>query len=198
MAGIPVTHRAAATLLVLGTLLAFGNWYLQPGRSPAWVAALVLLAGMALAFWLALVVSNGHAARRAAAESVANGVIFAGLILTVALSMKLLTELSGIDTRDVSQRTTIVILGVLFVFAGNSLPKRLTPLVALRCDGAQAQAAQRFAAWMSVLTGLAFSLIWLSTPIGVAKPLSVSVLLMGTLASVERRFFLCCLRRPAA
>jgi hypothetical protein len=198
LTGIPVTHRAAAALLVLSTLLTSWNWYLQPERSPAWTASLVLLACMALAFGLALVVANGHAARRHAAERVATGVVFAGLILTVALSMKLITELSGIATRDVSQRTTMLILGMLFVFAGNLLPKRLTPLAALRCDGARAQAAQRFAAWMSVLTGLAFSLIWLSTPLDVAEPLSVSVLLTGTLASVAPTIRLCWVRRRAA
>ena len=64
-------------------------------------------------------------------------------------------------------------------YVGNGLPKMLTPLSVLQCDGARAQAFQRFAGWTWVLSGLAFATAWMVLPIGLAKPVSLVVLVSG-------------------
>ena len=183
-------------VLILATLLTGWNWYLQPERAPAWVATIFLLAGMAVALYLA---SNrsGLAVRRGAAESIGDGIVFAGVILVSSLAAKLATSLSGIDTGDLSQRTTMAVLGVMFAFMGNGLPKRLTPLSALQCDPAKAQAFQRFAAWTWVLTGLAFAIAWVVMPVGIAKPASLGLIVGGTLLILAQAVRLHRARRAA-
>jgi hypothetical protein len=174
----PTAYYLAPALLVLGTLLAAGNWYLQPARATAWASALLALGGMTLVFLLASRQSTHEPARRRAAESIGNGIVFAGLMIVVALAVKLAIWLGAMQDAELSRRATMVILGAFFVFTGNGLPKTLTPISALRCDAARVQAIQRFAGWAWVLTGLTFAIAWLALPLDLAQPVSL-VLLMG-------------------
>jgi hypothetical protein len=191
-------YRVGPALLALGGLLAAWNWYLQPERSVAWLAALILFGVMAIVFAAALVMSRASGRRRQTADPLATATFIASLMMVVPLSMSLIKMLGGIDTAEASQRATMAIVGLWFVVTGNMLPKTLTPLAALRCDGARIQAAQRAAGWAWVLTGLAYAGIWIWAPLDVAKPLSMSVLVIGILAGVRQFIRLCWPRRREA
>jgi hypothetical protein len=180
----PSSVRHAQALLVLSSMLAAANWYFAPERAPTWAAAGILLVCLALALAVR--------APRAAAEIVP-AVLFAGGMMAVSLAVKLLAALGMPAEPDASRRATMVILGAFLAFTGNALPKRLTPLAELRCDGAREQAFQRFSGWTWVLTGLGFALAWLALPGAVAKPVSMSVLVGGMLGIATR---LVRLRRP--
>lgn len=169
----PISHYLAPALLAGGVALAASNWYLQPERAAAWVAAVVLLACMAVA----LVVSTG----RPTGEAIRRAVVFAGWLLVISLGA---TLVGGLDA--MSRRATHVVLGAFFVATGNAMPKTLTPLSALRCDPAKVQAFQRFVGWTWVLTGVAYSLAWLVLPLDVAKPVSVAFLGAGMLLVATR------------
>ena len=172
----------ARALLVVCSILGAANWLLQPERWALWGAALSLVGGMALVLGFAV-----RAARRGAepwlraATSLRSGIVFACGMLAVSLAVKLAAALGLVPGPDLGRRATMVILGAFLVFTGNALPKTLTPLSALACDGSRTQAFQRFAGWTWVLTGLAFALAWLVLPVAAAKPVSVSVLVGGML-----------------
>ena len=69
----PISYYLAPALLVLGTLLAAGNWYRQPERAGAWVAAIATLAVFAVVWGCMTLVFRrwkNEAARRHAAASI--------------------------------------------------------------------------------------------------------------------------------
>lgn len=181
----PVSYYLAPALLLVSALLAAGNWSLQPERSSSWIAALITLAVMALALWLATRRAPSAAAR-SAADYIRHGVVFAALILAVSLSLRLASAVGLSDDRDLRQRLTMVILGAFFVFTGNLMPKMLTPLSTLRCDGARTSALQRLMGWTWVLTGLGFMVPWLVLPPDTARPISVAIILGGALTVTAR------------
>lgn len=181
-----VSRHLAPWLLGLSAVLAAGNWYLDPERARGWVAALLFLACLALVSWFAVRRSSYPAAPRHAADSIRNGVVFAALIMTVSLNVKLAHALGVLDGNGLSQRLTMVILGAFFAFTGNALPKMLTPLSALQCDAASVQAVQRFTGWTWVLIGLAFAAVWLVLPPDIAEPVSVALIVGGALAVVAQ------------
>jgi hypothetical protein len=165
-------------------VLAGANWYLVPERALTWAAASVLVVCLSLV--LAIRAPKATA-------GLGPGVLFAGTMMAVSLAVKLALALGIPADPDASRRATMVILGAFLAYTGNALPKTLTPLSELRCDGARVQAFQRFSGWTWVLTGLVFALAWLLLPGAVAKPVSVTVLVSGMLAIATR---LARLRRP--
>ncbi len=181
MASKPISYYLAPALLVLSIALAAGNWYLQPERAMAWGTAVLLLGGMSVAFLLVSRRSSDEGALRHAGDAIRSAIVFAGLIMAISLAAKLATTLGVVDDPDLSRRTTMVMLAAFFVFTGNALPKTLTPLSALQCNGAKTQAFQRFAGWTWVLTGLAFAIAWLVLPLDLAKPVSAVILTSGML-----------------
>lgn len=174
----PISYRTAAILLVLGAILTAGNWYLRPERAAVWAMIATLFTAMAAALLFVLRRPEEELARQRVRESIVSATIFAGMIMIVSLSAKLATALGLLDNSDFSHRATMVFLGMFFVVTGNSMPKTLTPLSALRCDASKVQTFQRFAGWMWVLTGLGFSLAWLVLPLGLAKPVSVTLMVI--------------------
>ena len=172
----------APLLLGLSAALAAGNWYLRPERANSWAIALVFLASLALVLWAGIRRAQTAVALRHSADSIRSGIVWATLIIAVSLSVKLVQALGAIDDPDVSKRLTMVFLGAFFVFTGNAMPKMLTPLSVLQCDGAKTQAVQRFAGWTFVLTGLAFAAAWLVLPPDVAEPVSVGFIVCAALA----------------
>ncbi|HET9768227.1 MAG TPA: hypothetical protein VFS60_15340, partial [Thermoanaerobaculia bacterium] len=156
------------------TALAGVNWFLEPQRAVAWGAALAFLGVMALALFGADRLSR-------AAEALRSGVAFGSLILVCSLGAKILAALGAMGSEEISHRVSMAILGLFVAFGGNALPKTLTPLTDLRCDPARVQALQRRAGWTFVLSGLAFSVAWLVLPIAAAEPVSICLLLGGTL-----------------
>jgi hypothetical protein len=179
-------------------VLAAGNWYLEPERVRSWTAALLTLGCVAAASWFSRRRASHPAARRNANAFIQSGIAFAALIMAVSLSVKLASALGAIDDADLPQRLTMVILGVFFVFTGNAMPKMLTPLSELQCDGARVQAVQRFTGWTWVLTGLAFAVSWLVWPPAIAQPVSLAVLTGGALAVMARAIRLRRVRHTAA
>jgi hypothetical protein len=115
-----------------------------------------------------------------------NGIAFAALILAVSFGVKLARAAGMVDDPDLAQRLTMVILGGYFIFTGNAMPKTLTPLSAMQCDGARAQAVHRFMGWTWVLTGLAFAAVWLVLPPDIAEPVSVALIVGGVLTVVAQ------------
>ncbi len=175
----PLSHQLAPALLAISMLLAAWNWYVQPQRASVWTVVLVVLALLMLAA-LAVRRSQPGVAGRRGADSIAAGIVFAGLMLASSLGLKLAAALGSTSRSDLSQRVLMVILGVFFASIGNALPKTIQPLTA-NCDGARVQAFQRFAGWTWVLTGLTFATAWLVLPVNVAQPVSLVLLLGGML-----------------
>jgi len=169
----------ASVFLMLDTSLAAWNWYLRPERVVAWSAALTLLGSMAGILYLASRRSRNEEADRGVPRALADAVVLAGLILAISLSERLAATL-GVD-RDFSYRAVMVMVGAFLAFTGNTIPKTLTPLSALRCDPARAQACQRFTGWTWAVTGLAFAMAWLALPEVLAA--SVSMLLIVSAVS---------------
>ena len=180
MATKPNSHFVTPALLVLSTALAAANWYLRPERAVGWASAMALFGCLPLSYLFTLRRSD-RAARRRAADSIRHGIVFAGLMMAVPLSVALAVKLGVIHDADISKRATMVLLGAFFAFTGNAMPKTLTPLSELRCDATRVQAFQRFAGWIWVLTGVVYALIWLVLPLDRAKPISVAVLMGGML-----------------
>lgn len=119
--------------------------------------------------------------RRAAADAIRNGLLFAALIIGTSFMFKIARAMGAIEDPDIGRRVTMIIVGVFLASIGNAAPKMLTPLSKLPCDGATAQALQRFTGWTWVLTGLGFSLVWLVLPIQAAQPLSIALIMFGVL-----------------
>lgn len=168
-------------LSAIGVVLAGANWTVEPERSPAWIASLVLLACFTILLW-----RTRRSSSTQAAGSIQNGVVVAALIVVVALATTLAHTLGAIHDGELSQRLSMVIVGAFFVFTGNALPKTLTPLSALSCDGATAQALQRFVGWTLVLAGLALAVVWLVLPLDAARLASVSIIVGGAVAVTAR------------
>jgi hypothetical protein len=176
----PISYFLAPALLVLSTLLVAANWYLQPARAWYWAATLVFVGCMVVALLFAHR-RSGNEAQRRAGDAIRHAIVFAGLMLSIPLSMKLAVALGVIHDADLSRRMTMVLLGAFIAFTGNSMPKTLTPLSALQCDPARVQAFQRLAGWTWLLTGLAYAIIWLVLPLALAKPVSLVLLMSGML-----------------
>jgi hypothetical protein len=109
--------------------------------------------------------------------------VIASLMLMASLGSQLATELglgSEAALDDLSKRMTMALTGAFFVMTGNAVPKTLTPLSAGQCaDPARAQAFQRFMGWTWVLTGLSFAAAWLTLPLDIAKPVSITCMFAG-------------------
>jgi hypothetical protein len=171
-------HRVQS-LLGLWAVLATANWAVQPERASTWLAAAGLLAGLALVARLVVHRRPSSGPRRNAVDGIRTGILFAASIMAVTLAATLAYALGAIADPTLSQRIPMVVIGAYFVFAGNAMPKRLTPLAALRCDPATAQAVQRLAGWAWVLSGLAVAGAWLALPPDLAEPISVAAILGG-------------------
>jgi hypothetical protein len=108
--------------------------------------------------------------------------MFLATIFACTVLARLAVQWSVFGDVETSRRTSMALIGILFVFFGNAMPKQLTALSQLNCSGARIQAFQRFSGWTWVLTGLAYSAIWLAAPMSMAKPLSMLVMAFGITA----------------
>lgn len=182
----PIAYRLAPALLVCTMALAAWNWYLVPERAASWLAALLFLAVIAVVLGVASRVAFRAAAnerpRRLGADQIGTAIVLTTLLLAFSLGVQLATTLGVVEDPDLAKRGTMVFIGLYFVLMGNSLPKRLTPLSLLQCDGAREQAFLRFSGWAWVLAGLGYAACWLVLPLDVAKPASIAVIGCGMLA----------------
>jgi hypothetical protein len=185
----PISYYLAPAMLLLVVLAGAANWYVQPQQAARWAVAMLMLPaawGVLLVVRMFSLRSKDAPAERQAAGHFRAGLVFAGFILLASLGLKLATALGVVDDPDLPRRLSNVVAGALLVFTGNVMPKLLTPLAAMSCDGARMQAFQRLAGWTWVLTGLAYAIAWLALPIAVARPVSVLAVVSGTLVVATR------------
>ena len=184
----PIWRFVAPSLLVLCTLLAAANFYLQPERPAASLVVLLLVAGMTLVLLLVPRRATGEAARRRAEDGIRTAIVFACPIVATALGAKLAASRGLIESPDVSWRATMAIIAAFIVFTGNAIPKTLSPMPASERYAARVQSLQRFAGWTWVLTGLVLAIASLVLPVHLAETLSF-VLLPGAILIVAAQLF---------
>lgn len=86
---------------------------------------------------------------------------------------------AGVLDGDMSTRALMAASGLVVAMLGNSVPKQLKrPRSSLEAER-RMQAGLRRVGWIMLLAGLAFALTWVVAPQGVAKPLSMSVMVVG-------------------
>lgn len=107
--------------------------------------------------------------------------LLALLFMGVAAALKL----SPIDG-DLTRRLVGVMTGALVVFYSNYVPKKLTPLAAMRCNPVTEQALRRFAGMSMVLGGLGYMAAWMFAPLESAAWLGGAVVATALLAVVVR------------
>jgi hypothetical protein len=194
-----ISTVVAPTLVGLTAALVVGNWYLRPDRAAAWVAALAVLAGMAVALVImARLARRSEEAGRHAIETVRASVVFGALIMAIPLGAKAAVALGTLDRADRAMPVTMALVGAFLMFTGNSMPKMLTPLSALQCDPARVQAFQRLNGWTWVLAGLGFAISWLALPADVAQPVSVTFIATAILVVLTQIVRLRWMRRKEA
>lgn len=186
MAPRSLDQLAAPALLSIGTILAGANWWLRPEHAWHWVLCLALFAAMAVVRIRGSRTNAGMPPHSPPAEQARDAVTWSSLILVITLGVKLAGALGLDASSGFAERALMILLGGFLVVTGNTLPKNLTPLAAMRCDPARAQAFHRFAGWTWVLTGLALIGSWLLLPVGSARSLSFVLLPGSTIALAVR------------
>ena len=97
---------------------------------------------------------------------------------------------TGVIEHDVAKRGVGVIFGLMLIVVGNLLPKfRLFD--SPRRDPAQTHAAERFAGWVFVITGTAYSIIWAFVPMSSVMLVSsiVGLSSFALVASVANSYY---------
>lgn len=155
-----IAAAAAATLPVVGIVLALANWQARPDAAWAWAAAIVMF-----------VIMLG--ARRR--WPVAGSVVFGALLMIVPLAVTLAHAYSLIDDPDSGRRASMIILGAYLVITGNALPRMAPRISSMPGDAARLQAFHRLAGWTWVLGGLGYVLVWLVLPTDVANLTSTAI-----------------------
>jgi hypothetical protein len=171
----------------VGLVLAMANWNARPQTAWVWAAAIAMLVVM-----LAVLRRARIATRRAPLDvslgrrfaSISGAVVFGALIIIIPLAVTLAHAYGVVDDPDSGRRATNIIIGAYLVVIGNSMPKRIPPRSSMVCDGARAQAFQRFAGWTWVLCGLGFVIAWLELPIDIAQPVSSTIVIAAVLLTL--------------
>lgn len=174
--------RVASALTAAGMVLVLANWYAKPELALAWTAPL----GMFAVMFAALRLSRRAVRRRAAATArrspdwISTAVVFAALMMGIALVLTLARTYGVVDDIDVARRSTGVLIGAFLVMLGNVMPKNLPPLSSTRCDGARQLAFHRLAGWAWVLCGLGSAIAWLALSIDAAE-IATTVLVVAVI-----------------
>ncbi|HEX3663187.1 MAG TPA: hypothetical protein VHU89_17250 [Acidobacteriaceae bacterium] len=171
-----ITNDLAPGLLALTAALAIGNWWLRPDRASAWAAALIVIGCMGLVWFRVSRASAKDGARGKREDGIRAAIVFAALMLLVSLGDRLAIASGASSSPDFGMRATMAIAGAFLAFAGNAIPKVLTPLGNLGCDPARDQAVRRFAGWTWVLAGAAVCVAWLALPIAPAQTVTFILL----------------------
>jgi hypothetical protein len=178
----------APTLVALALLLGAANWYVNSAQRAGWAMALTFLAFLVVPLWWVRRHGSSDGSGRQAAKWIESAVGFAAVMLSIPLGGKLALTWGVIDDPGLSNRLTQAVIGAYLVFMGNLMPKMLAPRSNPACDGARAQALQRFSGWTWVMTGLAYAIIWLVLPLDVASPVSMVVVVAGMVAVAAQLF----------
>jgi hypothetical protein len=119
---------------------------------------------------------SGRSAKWQSSSDLRASLIFAGLMLAIALAARLAPWFGLTVAPDFKQRALMVIVAAFIVSIGNDIPKRLTSLTCRDADAGRIQSFQRFAGWTWVLAGLAVCLGWFVLPRPAASALTLIVL----------------------
>ena len=116
--------------------------------------------------------------------SIRRGLVIAGLLLGVAVTLRLLSpeHLSP----ELARRMMGVLMGAVVIVYANAVPKALLPLMQLRCDPADEQAMRRFTGWTLVLGGAGYSTAWLLAPVDNANLIAAVLLGVALILVVGR------------
>ncbi|GEM_PF-1439846 len=157
----PKTLTATAvTLTVLVAGLGAALWVQRPELSTRWAASVLFLPGAWLAVLLVDKACAQSARRLKTKHELIRGIASAGGILSLSLIAALAQESYLIDG-DVAKRSVGVMLGLLLIFMGNVMPKKLAPLDSEGARAAKTQATQRFVGWLFVVAGLLYATVWM-------------------------------------
>lgn len=116
-------------------------------------------------------------------REIRNALLAAALIMGAALGMNMLVDYGYIE-REVSKQAMQVGIGLYLLVMGNSLPKKISSMSDQNCGSAKGQSLRRFAGWTFVLSGLAYSIIWLVLPADIATIAGISVVASGLILVV--------------
>ena len=116
-------------------------------------------------------------------REIRNALVAAALIMGAALGMNMLVDYGYIE-REVSKQALQVALGLYLLVIGNSLPKKISSMSDQNCGSAKGQSLRRFAGWTFVLSGLAYSVLWLVVPAEIAEVAGIAVVATGLILVV--------------
>ena len=186
-ASLSLSPRTLASgLVALSAGLVLVNWAVAPNRPRSWTVVLLFLMGLAVVSWVASRRQAQAPAQRQESEAIQRAVVFAAAMIAVPLIGRLAMAAGALQDREASRQVVMLLLAAYLVAAGNVLPKWGRPLSAQACDPARDQAVRRFAGWTFVLSGLAFAAAWLLLPSAFAEPVSIAMLVAGSLAVLGR------------
>lgn len=180
------SHAQIAPVALIVAGLGAANWYFQPQRARTWIIAM----GTMAVIWLVVVLFERVRSFPTQTESerrfLVLSVVTAGLMLAVSLGIALIGGI-GFEGGTLPKRVLGIMMGLVLVVIGNTVPKVLGPLAAKRCSPVQTQSVQRFAGWTFTIAGLAYTAIWTFAAIPQAEGFS-TFLCVGALMLVIGRW----------
>ena len=191
-----ISSRAVSALPVIGIALALANWNARPDAAWAWAAVIVISLVMVAVRWrsqLAFRRSSGDAVSIRSFASVTHGVAFGALMMIIPLAVTLAHAYGVVEDPDSGRATSMIILGVSLAVAGNAITLPPDAWGTIECDGARVQAFRRLAGWTWVLCGLGFATAWLALPVGLAEPVSTTLVVAAMIVTIVQ---LLRLRKP--
>lgn len=112
------------------------------------------------------------------------GLLGAALILAISAILARLTPAT--ISPDLAHRLMGAVLGAMVVIYANDIPKAISACSRSGRNGAQTQAARRFAGWVMVLGGLGYMLASLLAPAELAMPIATGLLATALLIAIAR------------
>jgi hypothetical protein len=190
-------HAQIAPIAVIVAGLAATDWYLDPARGLIWLTGVGMMAAAWLAAGLAMRPRRICAQTDAQRGFLVLSVLFAGVMLAIALGMALAKRV-GFESDEMGHRIFGVICGVFLVVMGNTIPKVLGPLAGKTCSPARLQSLQRFAGWTFVGAGLGYLAAWIFLPISLAEPMATAFCAVAVILVAGRLTWLILASRASA
>ena len=176
-------QRVVLVMLLAVVALAGVNWLLRPDEAAKWLRAMLIPP----LFWLGQTAWHLSVLKAVRRRGVEDGsavtryfdsvMVLVLAVLVLPLFVRTVIELwlvagHGPAHPDVAPRILGVAIGLVFVGAGNALPKILTPLSMLPLERAElVTSARRFVGTALVVLGLATMVAFVSAPFAVATVL---------------------------
>jgi hypothetical protein len=178
-------HAQIAPIAVIVAGLAATDWYLDPSRGLAWLMGMGMMATAWLVAGLAVRPGRISAQTEAQRGFLILSVVFAGVMLAIALGMALAKRV-GFESDEMGHRVFGVVCGAFLVVMGNTVPKVLGPLASKTCSPARLQGLQRFAGWTFVGGGLGYLAAWIFLPISLAEPMATALCALAVILVAGR------------